>query len=121
MLPARQRFDPAHLARRRIGFGLVVDDDLVALECAPQLSDERETSQRVMVVGGGIDDRRVRVLAHVHRDVGVPDQRLHVLSVVGVDRDSDAGLDLDREPTDDNRHCQLVAELVGDQPRRGAV
>src|SRR5207244_1231621 len=42
MLPARQRFDPAHLARRRIGFGLVVDDDLVALECAPQLSDERE-------------------------------------------------------------------------------
>ena len=41
------------------------------------------------------------------------DQRRDVVAVVGEDRDSDAGLDLDREPCDDDRLGELLPELLG--------
>jgi len=44
----------------------------------------------------------------------VADQRLHVFAMVGVDRDSSACLNFDREPADDDGLTELIAELVGE-------
>ena len=78
-------------------------------------ADEREPHAGVVVVPRGSRRRGCAVrLARVHRDVGVPDQRVDVGAVVGAERDPDARLDLERQPADDDRRGQRLADLLGE-------
>ena len=75
-----------------------MQDELVVVDPAPQVADQLEVLARVAVGAVVVEGvAGVRVLGGVHRDVGVLEQRLGVLAVLGVERDADARLDLDGE------------------------
>ena len=75
-----------------------MQDELLLVDPAPQVADQLEVLARVAVGAVVVEGvAGVRALGGVHRDVGVLEQRLGVLAVVGVERDPDAGLDLDGE------------------------
>ena len=117
VLPAHQSLDHVHVVRPGLRLGLVVDYELPVRDRPSQLADEGQPGARVVVVVGGVDDRGVRVLADVHGDVRVADQRLDVRAVIGVDRDSDGCLDLDREAAHEQGLRDLLAELVRERQR----
>ena len=70
-------------------------------ERVAQLAEQLQAAARVAVPLAGVElGARPVPLGLVHRDVGVPEQRLAVLRVLGVQRDADAGVDLEGEPVD---------------------
>ena len=55
----------------------------------------------------------LRALGVVHRDVGALDQRVHVVAVVGAERDADARLELDRDAAQRERAAERVVQAAG--------
>lgn len=76
VLPANERFDDLDLARREIRLRLVVEDELAASHRAAKLADERDPLRRVAVGPRRVHLGAVRLLADVHGDVRVADERL---------------------------------------------
>ena len=96
VLPANKRLRPYHLAAFEIDLGLVVEKHLVRFECLSKLADHREPNGVVGVVLDRIDlVPAVRALGFVHRDVGVLEQHVDVLTVLRVEGDADACVDVD--------------------------
>ena len=99
---------PTAVSVAQVGLGLEVQDELVVVDRAAQVGDQREVLA-VVGVGGAVVERvaAVGALGRVHGDVGVLEQRLGVLAVLGVERDPDARLDLDADV--------LELEALGDR------
>ena len=98
VLPAHQRLDAVDVAGREHGLRLVVDDELVLVERAPQLADERQAARVVLVLRLVVDlEQRVLGLGLVHGDVGALHERVDVVAVIRVDADADRRLDRERQ------------------------
>ena len=78
MLPARERLERLDLAVLERDDRLVVDDDLVALERAPQLERELLPLAEALVEPRLVDRvmAALAALRDVHRDVGVAEELL---------------------------------------------
>jgi hypothetical protein len=93
VLPAQQRLRPPNLAAAQVHHRLIVEHQLAVLERLPEAVLEGEPLERLGVHGRGVELIVVPalVLGPVHRGVGVADQRLHVLTVGGIEAHADAG------------------------------
>ena len=74
MLPAHERFHAGRVRRsRRIDFGLVVQDELVARDAVTQLAQQREPVRRLILLLGDEDPQAVPgLLGLAKRDVRTP-------------------------------------------------
>ena len=96
MLPADQRFGADHFARLKLHDRLVVDDELLAFDGAPQFRLQAESGydgvvhRRFEDLESGLALR----LGGVHRHVGVAQQLIGGVAVLA-DGDADAGADVD--------------------------
>ena len=93
VVPAQQRLGADDRAGRRFIFGLVVQHELAALLRQPQVVQQLDLFVRVGVhrrleeaVAGA-----AQALGVIHGGVGVGQQRVGVLAVVGIDGDAHAG------------------------------
>ena len=95
MLPAEERLDRGDAPRPQPNLRLVVEDELAALERPSELADHGEPADRVLVLGGVVDGvAPAGALGHVHRDVRALKQKVDRATVVGRERDPDAGIHL---------------------------
>ena len=122
VLPAHERLDAGDASGREVDLRLVVQDELVALERAAQLGDQREPLARVTVTGRVVGLKaRARVLGLVHGDVGALQQRVGVGAVLGAQGRPDAGVHHDLEPLDLERVLERDSEPPPDFGRAGEV
>jgi len=108
VLPAHERLDADDAARAQLDLRLVVQDELLAVERAREVPEQREARRRVgvargVVVGGA----RAAALGLVHRDVRALHERVGIRRVRGEPGDPDARLDVQRDP--------VVREGLGDR------
>ena len=88
---------------------------------AAQLAGEREPVGGVVVLLGGVDrDAPLRLLRAVHRHVGVAQQLVGVVAVLGEERDADAGADVERMPSTVNGASSAAHEPLGDRDAAAA-
>ena len=88
--PAHQRLDRAQPPRRELDLRLEDQLELAGLDRAAQLGDERQPLDAVLVELARVDDRvAVRGLRPLERDVGVAQQRVVALAVLGMAGDPD--------------------------------
>ena len=120
VLPAHERLDARHAVALERDLRLVVQDELVALDRAPQLAQEAEPGRRVGIALGRVGlDAALGALGVVHRDVGALDQRRDVAPVLGREGDADARVELDGDPVQAERPAQRVVEARRrSRPRR---
>src|SRR5215211_2548737 len=122
MAPAHERFDAVHPAGAEVGPRLVVEDELAAIDCAAELSEEREAVRAVVVALARVHLAAARMLLRdVHRDVRALQQRVDVVAVIRIEGDADARLDLEREAVDRERLLERLPQLAGDGDGRGRV
>ena len=141
--PAQERLGAGDLAGLDVDFGLVVDAKLVALEGSPQIVLQNQSLARHGVHHGRVELIAVpaAILGRVHRRVGVPDESLVVATILGIQRDADAGghaelmVVHDAGLRDDVQHffrhspdvrqpgevAQQDGELISPQARRGVA
>ena len=111
-----------HLARAEVGLRLVVEHELALVDRATQLGEHRQPARAVVVALLRVDLAAAGLLLrHVHRDVGALEQRMDVVTVLRVQGDADAGLDLEGEAVDRERLLQRLAKLAGDRGGGGRV
>ncbi len=114
MHPADQRLQAGHLAVEP-DLRLVVQFHLTGVQRAPQITEEAEPVRGVAVPLGLVDlHTRPVALGLVHRHVSTPEQPFRVQRVVGVDGDSGAGLQHERESVEVERRGELGDEMAGD-------
>ena len=91
VVPAHQRLDAVDLVRSRARPWLVVDHELAARRSRARSSPTSASAvrRRSGRAPGRRPRRGARLLGHVHRDVGAPQQGLDVVAVLGVERDAD--------------------------------
>ena len=112
MLPAHERLHADDLARPELHLGLVVEDELALLYRLTELAHERQPAGAVLVLVGGVDrEIRISALGHVHRDVRPPEQGVHILALVGEERDPDARRHVQALARDLERRLQRAHEL----------
>jgi hypothetical protein len=96
--------------------GWVVQDQLPAVQRPPQPAEQREPLGAVLVHGRVVDQEPdMGLLGHVHGNVGVLEQLGGVAAVLGVDRDPDAGIQVEGHPADAEGLVERRTELVGDR------
>jgi hypothetical protein len=79
-----QRLDADDLPRPAVALGLVVDDQLVRVDAAAEVTEQGEPLRRVLVVLRLVDRvAAAALLRGVERHVGALQQRLAVAAVVG--------------------------------------
>ena len=114
VLPAYEGFHADDLSGANVLLRLVVDDELFVPQRAPQLLLQRQPRGDFGVHGGAVELEVVSalILGAVHGHIGVLQQRLAILAVVGPDGDANAG-----------RHDELAAakrpgllEAIEDSP-----
>ena len=112
MFPSHQRFSAQYFSGMDVEFGLIVDDEFLAFQRAPEIAFEVQPFG-----GGGIEARRIELavvsallLGVVHRRVGIFQEGLHRRAVRGIDGNADAGGDKDFVPVDDERMGQRVED-----------
>ncbi len=123
MLPAHQRLDADDGARVEPQLRLVVQQQLVARECLPQLAEALE-ARRAVVVALAVEQLELgaQILCRIHRRVGAAQQRGGVATVVRVAGDADRCLDVHRDAAQQELAVQRAAEATGDlEARLGAV
>ncbi len=99
---------------RQPHLGLEIQLDLFALDGATQIAEHGEAVGGVAVVVGGVSlDAAASFLRYVHGHVGSLHQLIEVSGVIGEDRDTYTGLDLE----DDRLKAHRFGER-GPQPRR---
>ena len=92
------------------------------LDRTPEVGEQRQPARAVDVELGGVHRHaRVRLLGHVHRDVGALQQRVDVGLVVGRHRDAHARVDLEHQLVHHERLAQGLQELLGDDRRRSRL
>ena len=107
VLPAHERLGAGDVVPLERHLRLVVQDELVALDRAPQLAEEAQPGRRVRVALGRVGlDAALAALGVVHRDVGALHQRRHVGAVLGRERHAHAGVELDGDPAQGERQAQ---------------
>ena len=120
VVPAQQRLHRLQPAGLQLDDRLVVQDELVLGDRAPQPRRQRQPLERVLGdVGEHGRGRAAAALALVHRHVGVLEQLDRRLRVVGEQRDADAGLDVELRAGDLERLRQPRGDLVGGVARGG--
>ncbi|HZG96512.1 MAG TPA: hypothetical protein VEZ46_17585 [Mycobacteriales bacterium] len=83
VLPAHQRLDADDLAGPAVALGLVVDDELVRVDPAAEVAEQRQPLGCVPVVLRLVDRvAAAALLRGVQRDVGPLQQRLSVAAVL---------------------------------------
>ena len=126
MVPAHESFKANNDARGEIHDGLVVHHQLVRLEGAAKLLDEREAADSLLVHAGAEEHGLAALLSlrHVEGDVGILDE----LSTVGALRiphhDANARVLFEAQPAERERFseyveesvCDLLGFLLGGQP-----
>ena len=115
MVPARQRLDAELGAAVQRHLGLVVDDELAAVQPATQLGGQREAVDAVLVVLLGVGGKGgVGGLGEIQRDVRVAQQLDGGAPVGGEAGDADAGRDVQGQRIEVERAVQRVEQLAGD-------
>ena len=113
--PADQRLHPGRLPVRQEHLGLELQLELAPVDAAAQIPEQREPRRGIAV---GIGDVPLHpapaFLGQVHRHVGVLHQQLEAGRVVGVHRDADARLDLERHAFQPDRLGHRGAQPGGD-------
>jgi hypothetical protein len=95
--PASEGLDAGHLAGGHPRFGLEVEHDLVLGYRPPELAGEGEAPARSLLLLIGVDgEARAGRLGRVHRGVGVVEQHVDAVAVLGID--GDAGERSSRRP-----------------------
>ena len=95
-MPPGERLEPGHLPGGDRNLGLVIEDDLAALERPSEFAAQQESPGIVGVVLGAIDGIGTsRALRRVHRHVGALKQRFGRRAMVGTNRDPDTGRHLE--------------------------
>ena len=113
MVPAHQGLDAEACVAPDRHVGLVLQDELFALECAAKLGDEREPAEAEPVVLGpvgraghagavGLDERHDRPLQ----------QSVGVVAVVGVDRDARRATRVDGNAFQRDRSVERVGQTL---------
>ncbi len=93
VLPPQQRLDAHDPVGLELELGLVVQHELVGADRVAELADQREPGRaEVRKVGGVLEDRLVRLLGRVHREVGPLEQLGDLGAVDRPERDADARL-----------------------------
>ena len=96
MAPAQQRLDAGDLAGDQIDLGLIVQQELVALQRVTEVRLHREPLDGLGPAIAGEKPETILAVAldEVHRHVGVAGQRLDVGAVERIDRHSDRSGDM---------------------------
>jgi hypothetical protein len=119
MLPAHERLDAGHAAIRQSHLGLVVEDQLLAIERAAELAHQGQPSSRGLVVAGVIDLLpRAVGLRKVHGRVGTAQQLVGAVAVGGRERDPEAALHVDDELLQRDGLREGLRRSL-DEPQRG--
>jgi hypothetical protein len=118
VIPARERLGTHDAAGPQVCLGLVIELDLTLVDRRAHPAREREAPRRV-AVELGLEDRvaTAGVLGRVHRDIGALLQRLVVIAVDRVQRDADAGVDLQAHALKHKRLAQMHEQALGDAGR----
>lgn len=120
VLPSHQRFDADHLAGAEVDLGLVVHEELAALDAATQLAKQRQPLERVVVVLGVVDDDAlVLLLGDIHRDVGALQQGLCIVAVDAGDDQAHAVGDVELHAFDPGGFCEGGVQAPGLVERAG--
>ena len=117
VLPAQQGLHRAHLAGGQVDLRLVVQPELVALQCLAQLAVDRDAGRGIGVhslleVGMAA---AAAVLGEVERDVGLLQQVGAALPVPWENRDADAGAGVDDVAVDLERLVQGLDQGARDR------
>ncbi len=114
MLPADERLDTDDRATGEVDDRLVLEEELLLLDGAPEVGLELEPLHRLELHPGleQLAPVLAATLGEVHRDVGVADDLIRLPTVV-LDGDSDARRDECLPPADGERLSQS-----GGDPRR---
>ena len=114
MLPAQQCFDTGDRRARQLELGLVMQEELVALQGLLQARLQRQTLERLSLHFLGVEVKIVLpfFLGGVHGNIGVPHQTLFVLRVGRKQADADAGCHPALLPHDDDRPHQNREQLT---------
>jgi hypothetical protein len=93
MLPAQQGLDAGNAVALKVALGLIVQDELVALERPAQAGFQHQPLDRLGLDLRGMQQTRVAAgfLGGVHRSFGVLGERDLVVGVGGKQRGADAG------------------------------
>ncbi len=117
VLPTDERFDRVGAPGAQIDLRLVVQDELVLFDCPADLRRERESLHAEEIVLHGVFlDAGAGPLRHVHRDVGVAEQRGGVGAVVGASH-ADARAHVDLDAVDLERLFECERDVFGDHDR----
>ena len=105
MVPPNQRLDREHAAGAEIDLRLVEQRELAARQRVIEVLAQPELLADLLIEVGRIklDAIAAGLFGAIHRRVGVGEQRVHVLAVVGEGRDADAGGHPERVSVDDER------------------
>ena len=112
--PAQQHLVAADLAGRDRGLHLVVQLELTALDRMAQVVGEaaavaRRFVELVLVETHGAADLD---LGAIHREIGIADQRLARCAILGIDRNADAGAEVEVKSVDLDRLEQRRLEAA---------
>jgi hypothetical protein len=116
VLIGKQRFDAGDVSGRKVDLRLIVQLELVALQCTAQTRFQRETLERVGVELLGIELKIVLSLSLrlVHRDVGVLHERRFVAAVLRISGDTHACRDSKLLPEQHQRTSNRCENLMRD-------
>ncbi len=123
VLPTDQRLHPGRpLPVGQVHDGLEMQDELTARDADPKLAQQRQP------IGGLVTGLRredgqsaPRGLGLVQRQIGATHQLGGRAAVLGEEGDSDARVNLDGVPADQDRRIEALADLPGDRRRRRCV
>ena len=105
--PAQQHLGARHRIGAQVDLGLVVQDELLALERRAQVAGQGQALHAVAVELGDVAlDPGAPLLGLVHGDVGALHEHVDVLAVLGEGGDADAGAELQAHAGD--------VEVLGD-------
>ena len=106
VLPAHQCLG-ADKVSGKVDFGLVIQHQLIALECPPQVPDHRELGRGVPIDARVVTKHpKMLALGDIHRDVGALHQDNGVVAVLTGDHHPDAGLHVQVHAVDLERGLQ---------------
>ena len=113
--PAQQHLGAGDHVGAQVDLGLVVQDELLALERRAQVAGQRQALDAVAVELGHVAlDAGPALLGLVHGDVGALHEHVDVLAVLGVGGDADAGAELQAHAG----HVEVRGDGAPHAPRR---
>ena len=116
MLPADQRFDADHPAADNFGFRLILQDEFIAVDRFSEIVFESQAFDNAGIHCAAEELVAVAsiFLGMVHRDIGILEQRVHVLAIIRVNADADAGSDIEFVTIEPVRQRNGFHDVLGD-------